>query len=107
MARSRGIRETRFVRKGLPFAARAKIPKDRVWLPNVRAGRMSCRHMPSRDKQILPAIVVEVVKARPEARHSKTHRTHAARRSHLNEVALSRVLKYREGLLVQCNISDA
>src|ERR1700739_3982326 len=78
MACGGGIDEARFGSERLPFSAGAETPKNRVRLSDVGSRRVGRGDMATGDKQILPAIVVEIVERGAEARHAHTLRAHAA-----------------------------
>ena len=90
MACGCGVDESGILGKGLPFSACAEVAKDGVGLLGFSSGRMRRRDVTSRDKEILPAIVVEVVERRAEACHAQALRTQTAAGRDFDEVALCR-----------------
>ena len=106
MARCRGVGEACFRGERLPFAACPEIAKDDVGFSELVARRPDRGDLSARDEEVLPAVVVEVVKGRTEARHAHAERTHAAGRRGFSEVALAGVEIDGEGLALERDIDD-
>ena len=107
MAGGGGFGKSGFFGKGLPFSAGAEVAEDGVGLFGFGSGRMGCRDVAARDEEVLPAVVVKVVKGGAETRHAKALRAKTAAGRDFDEFSFSVVLEKREGLLVERDISDA
>jgi hypothetical protein len=55
----------------------------------------------TRDKQVFPSVVVEVIESRAKARHLHAQVAHSTRRGHFTKIAFARVLKKRKGLVIK------
>src|SRR5208283_4502039 len=70
--------QTSFGGQRLPLPACAQIAKYRVGLLDIHTGLRNRFHMPARDEQIFPTIVVKVIKAGAIARHGAAELPHPA-----------------------------
>ena len=101
-----GLSESGFSGERLPFSARTEIAEDNVGFSELVAGRPDRGDLSARDEEVLPAVVVEIIKGRPEAGHAHAECAHAAGRGGLSKVAFASVEVDGKRLALECDVDN-